>query len=79
MTATLEQPMPDLEDTMTNEPSTANEHVKAQNRAARRAMKRLRERHEDEYATIYVEEALAEGVMPRTERKRILADMTTRP
>lgn len=51
---------------------SAQEHVKAQNRASRKAMKRLREAHEEEYATLYTEEALQEGVMPRMERKRIL-------
>lgn len=50
-----------------------NEHVKAQNRAARRALKKLRDLHEDEYQNLYVEEALAEGVMPRAERNRIIA------
>lgn len=50
----------------------AQEHVKAQNRASRKAMKRLRELHEAEYETLYIQEALLEGVMPRVERKRIL-------
>lgn len=51
-----------------------NEHIKAQNRAARKAMKRLRDNHEDEYQQIYTEEALAEGVLPRAERARIIEE-----
>lgn len=51
-----------------------NEHVKAQNRASRRALKKLRDLHEAEYQALYVDEALAEGVLPRAERERLLAE-----
>lgn len=52
--------------------ATAPDHVKAQNRASRRALQNLRQRHPEEYEELYVKEALLEGVMPRSERDRIL-------
>lgn len=53
--------------------SRNSDRITRQMRANRRALRRLRDLYPDKYNEFYIEEALAEGVMPREERERILA------